>query len=76
MSSALSQAFMKFAVVISINYLHDEILSDYLYISITKRYQDFHNVGMNLPAIFMSNIKRETSGNEYIISFMRQIKCG
>ncbi len=63
-------------VVISINYLHDEIPADYIYISNTKRYQDFNNVGMNLPAIFTSNIKREKLGNEYIISFMRLIKCG
>lgn len=63
------------AKVISINYEHEDIPCDYIYISNIKRYQNF-NTTSDIPIICTSNIKQNKTDNEYLISFLRLIKCG
>lgn len=70
------------ALVISINFLHSEIKSDYLYISNLKRYNDFLNMSnyediKKLKKIITSNVKiNSNDSNENIISISRLLKCG
>lgn len=66
-------------VVISINFLHEDIKSDYVYLSNVKRYDYWKNDTRfkNCKKIIVSNIKNTTSdATEYIISFNDVIKCG
>lgn len=70
------------ALVVSINFLHKEIKSDYLYMSNLKRYNDFSNTNYNqkhkiYKKIITSNIKTVSNdNNENIISISRLLKCG
>lgn len=65
------------AVVISINYMHEGLPCDYLYLSNKKRYQGFNReLNQNIPIIFTSNIKKEADNLEYVISLLRLVKCG
>lgn len=63
------------AIVISINYEHENLPCDYMYISNKKRYQGFENKE-KVPVIFTSNIKDKAEEDEFMISFVRLIKCG
>ncbi len=66
-------------VVISVNFIHDEISTDYLYFSNIKRYEywchypEFNNI----PQIITSNIREAAhKDNTTIVSFVKLIKCG
>ena len=66
-------------VVISINFIHEFIHSDYVYISNTRRFSYWKNdlQFINTSKIITSNIKRNTEKiNEYIICINKLIKCG
>ena len=63
------------AIVVSINYIHENLPCDFMYISNKKRYQGFTNEE-KLPVIFTSNIKNKAEEGEYMVSFIRLIKCG
>lgn len=65
-------------VIISVNFVHERIDSDYVYISNTRRYSSMKgNAGfVNCKKILTSNIKTDAGENELVISFNRLIKCG
>lgn len=66
-------------VVISINFVPDDISLDFAYMSNNRRYSNWKNNSdfIKQKKIIASNIKREPSdGTEYIISFNKLIKCG
>lgn len=65
--------------IIGVNYVHDSIGADFVYISNARRYNTWRNVEsfVNQKKIITSNIKREGKNeNEIVISFNRLIKCG
>lgn len=65
--------------VITINFLHDKVKSDFVYMSNVKRYNSFINNSEfdSCKKILTSNIKQKAdNNNEIIISFSRLIKCG
>lgn len=65
-------------IIITINFIHPEIKSDYLYFSNIKRYSYWKN-NVDFAAerkILTSNVKTESNENEYIVSFSRLVKCG
>ncbi len=65
------------AIVITVNFIHDHIQSDYVYVSNVKRY----NYLQNTPAftackkILTSNVDAEAS-NAQVVSFAHLVKCG
>lgn len=67
------------AIVISVNFVHDAIVSDYIYISNRRRYSYWkNNVAFdNCHKIIASNIKQTADdSSETIISFNKLVKCG
>jgi len=65
------------AVVISINFIHESISSDYLYMNNLKRFSNWPELSeINIKKIFTSNIMQTAGSGEYIVSFTRLIKCG
>lgn len=67
----------KDSIVISINNIHEGYDINYLYVNNIKRYNNFKESYSNkIPMICTSNIKQEKADNEYIISFLKLIKCG
>ena len=66
------------SVVISVNFRHDRIKSDYMYFSNVKRYSYWSNdkETQNVAKILTSNITDKPKGNEKIVSFVELIKCG
>lgn len=66
-------------IVISINFVHEEIATDYVYMSNAKRYDYWKNDDSYTKQnkIIVSNIKQHAIGEkELIISFNKLIKCG
>ena len=66
-------------VVISINFIHDAIDSDYIYVSNAKRYTWLknHRDFILHKKIIASNIKQYADDStEYIVSFPKLVKCG
>lgn len=65
-------------IVISINFIHDEIAADYVYLSNAKRYYDLAKTEKYkaVKKIIASNIKQQGGEREYIVSFIRLVKCG
>lgn len=66
-------------IVISINFIHKEISSDYVYLSNTRRYNNLEKDSdfRSYKKIIASNIRQQAQDEkEYIISFNRLIKCG
>lgn len=66
-------------VVISVNFIHNEIHSDYVYMSNRRRYDYWNHTEQfkNVEKIIASNIKNQpTKEDEIIISFNKLIKCG
>lgn len=64
-------------VVITVNFMHDEIVSDYVYVSNVKRYNYLINTDKfgDAKKILTSNVTMETE-NALIVSFVKLIKCG
>lgn len=67
----------KNAVVITVNFLHDSISSDYVYISNVKRYSYWKNSDSfaSVKKILTSNIKNQ-SDEASVVSFSKLVKCG
>lgn len=65
-------------VVISINYVHDKIESDLVYMSNVKRYNYWknHDKFQDKEKILVSTIKQQPEAGEHIVSFKKLIKCG
>lgn len=65
-------------VIISVNFIHDKIDSDYVYMSNVRRYSLMigNEKLQNCKKITTSNIKTKPDDNEMIISFNDLIKCG
>lgn len=66
-------------IVITINFVHDLIKSDYVYMSNSRRYSYCKNNDMYLDKkkIITSNLKTQSDDDlEYIISFNKLVKCG
>lgn len=66
-------------MIISVNFLHDTIKADFVYISNIKRYEFWSNNNRFRQAnkIVTSNIISETNNDfEYVVSFTKLIKCG
>lgn len=69
----------KHPVVISINFIHNDISSDYIYMSNYRRYNYWKHdpVFKHQRKIIASNIKQEADNpDELIVSFNKLIKCG
>ncbi|MCI7040910.1 MAG: aldolase catalytic domain-containing protein [Lachnospiraceae bacterium] len=67
----------KNAILISVNFIHNQIVADYLYFNNIKRYSYWENCATfkEYPKIITSNIGKKQDC-EYEISFERAIKCG
>lgn len=65
-------------LIISVNFLHDVIKSDYIYINNFKRYHNLSDLDSfkNAKKIIASNIKQNGSEGEIIVSFVKLVKCG
>lgn len=66
-------------IVISVNFVHERIVPDYVYVSNVRRYAWLKNQQeFNIhKKIIASNIKQQSEdANEYIISFLKLVKCG
>ena len=65
-------------VIISVNFIHDKIDSDYVYMSNVRRYSLMigNEKLQKCKKITTSNIKTKPDDNEMIISFNDLIKCG
>lgn len=66
-------------IIISINFIHSDIPSDYIYMSNYRRYSYWkHDPSFSYQKkIIASNIKQDAdSPNELIVSFNKLIKCG
>lgn len=67
------------AVVLTVNFIHDQITSDYVYIGNIKRYnywkntEQFEKVKKILTSNIVANIEE---GNSLIVSFANLVKCG
>lgn len=67
------------AVVISVNFNHKSINSDYIYMSNVKRYSTYDRSSFNETCkwIFTSNVKSKPENNyEFVVSFSKLVKCG
>ncbi len=67
------------SIVISVNFIHDEIKSDYVYMSNLKRYQYWKNNSLfqKSKKIFTSNLIIENvDESTLVVSFIKLIKCG
>lgn len=66
------------SVVVSVNFVHDSIKADFIYMSNVRRY----NYWINNPKFFeikkilTSNIRNEDDNDDIVVSFSRLIKCG
>lgn len=66
-------------VIIGINFVHETVHQDFIYISNTRRYQYWRNspVFQKQKKIIASNLKTEAAcDDEYVISFNKLVKCG
>ena len=65
-------------IVVSVNFIHESILEDYIYISNLRRYRNLSEdtAFARKKKIIASNIKQEALENEIIVSFIRLVKCG
>ena len=68
----------KSAIVISVNYVHDEICSDYIYISNKNRYSMIKDSPKlcSVKKIMGANLEVDSTEDTYIISIDKFIKCG
>ena len=66
------------AVAITVNFLHDAILGDYVYISNVRRYQYWSNASAFAAAkkILTSNVAITADENTTVVSFAKLVKCG
>lgn len=76
----VAYARSKNAVTITVNFVHDTIPGDYVYVSNVKRYRYWQNAPEFIHArkILTSNVLQNTQSDENtsIISFARLVKCG
>ena len=66
-------------VIISVNFLHKEIKSDFIYMSNVKRFLSWKNSSKfkDSKKIMTSNFSdNDYDGNTYIVSFANLVKCG
>jgi 4-hydroxy 2-oxovalerate aldolase len=65
-------------VVISVNYIHEKIAPDFVYMSNVKRYRYWRNNKQfqNARKILTSNITDSVDEKTSVISFIKLVKCG
>ena len=67
-------------VIVTVNFLHDTIRSDFIYLSNVRRYQYWKNNTefQKQKKILTSNVlaEEEAGETEYVVSFHRLVKCG
>lgn len=65
-------------IVITVNFLHNTIGTDFVFISNIKRYKYWENEKSfkNCKKILTSNISETVGEGEYMVSFTNLIKCG
>lgn len=65
-------------VIITVNFIHDSIDTDFVYMSNVKRYRYWRNNDKfkSVKKIFTSNIDAPVDDETKIISFIRLVKCG
>ena len=65
-------------IVISVNFIHDDIKSDFIYMSNVKRYRLWRNNldFINSQKIFTSNIGVDNDDKTHVVSFNNLVKCG
>lgn len=68
----------KHPVIISVNFVHDSIESDFIYMSNVKRYRYWRNNDKftEKKKIITSNVVTEKDDKTKIISFVKLVKCG
>lgn len=67
------------SIVICVNFVHDSIPCDYVYVSNVKRYKYWKDFPKFKAAkkIVTSNLEKElTENEEFVVSFTKLIKCG
>lgn len=66
-------------IVIGVNFVHEKLQSDYIYMSNARRYNYWKKNKLYIckKKIIVSNLKQSSDDNfEYIISFNKLVKCG
>ena len=65
-------------VVITVNFIHEKVESDFIYMSNVKRFRFWRNNDkfLNAKKIFTSNVGVEKDDNTIIVSFIKLVKCG
>lgn len=65
-------------IVITVNFLHDTIPSDFVYMSNVKRYRYWRNRDdfADVKKIFTSNVQAPADDKSKVISFVKLVKCG
>ena len=65
-------------IIISVNFIHEKIESDYVYLSNVRRYSELLQTERfrYVKKIIASNIKQKEEDNECIVSFIKLVKCG
>ena len=66
-------------IIISVNFISEDILPDYIYISNVKRYNYWKDktIFKNTKKIIASNIKQKAdTDDEVVVSFIKLVKCG
>lgn len=66
------------AIVITVNFMYDDVKSDYMYFSNVKRYEYWRNDDKcsQIPKIVTSNVTSTPDNNETVVSFTNLVKCG
>ena len=64
--------------MITVNFLHDTIPSDFVYMSNVKRYRYWRNRDdfADVKKIFTSNVQAPADDKSKVISFVKLVKCG
>ena len=65
-------------IIVSVNFIHDSIKSDFVYMSNVKRYRLWRNNNRFIESnkILTSNVGLEKNDNTYVVSFNNLVKCG
>ncbi|MEE1155490.1 MAG: aldolase catalytic domain-containing protein [Acutalibacteraceae bacterium] len=66
------------AIAITVNFMYDDVKSDYMYFSNVKRYEYWKNDEKfsDMAKIITSNVTATPQSNEIVVSFTNLVKCG
>lgn len=66
------------SIVVTVNFMYENVKSDFMYFSNVKRYQYWSNnkLANYVPKILTSNVTSSPKANEKVVSFVNLVKCG